>query len=238
MITLGLGCQHFDASGSGSHSVSTQKMADTKELKGKVDFGIITVREDEFQAVLQRFPSEGPIDGRRRYGISHLKLNDQEEYTVALVRCAESGTGEGQSVARDLIEDLDPQWLLLVGIAGGIPADDYTLGDVVAALRLHDFTITAHLEGDTSSTEEFGLTGGPIHRHVQDQLAFLPAMSSELGEWNSESAIGLPPPPVRVVKQNLYGDDESRKRVRESLKAAFRWDTTPATGENWRCCFK
>ena len=31
---------------------------DAAELKGKVDFGIITIREDEFEAVLQRFPGK------------------------------------------------------------------------------------------------------------------------------------------------------------------------------------
>jgi hypothetical protein len=37
------------------------------ELQGKVDFGIITIREDEFEAVLARFPSVGRVSGRGNY---------------------------------------------------------------------------------------------------------------------------------------------------------------------------
>lgn len=196
-------------------------MLDIKQIKGKVDFCIITIREDEFEAVLQRFSPTATVEGRRRYGLSYLKTNDNAEYVIALARCHEQGTGEGQNIAHDLIEDLDPQWLLLVGIAGGVPADEHTLGDVVAALRLHDFTITARLEGADGSKNEFAITGGPMHRQVQDLLAYLPAMSSDLGDWNSDSSIGLPTPPVKITKQNLYGDDEWKKRVRESLKRHF-----------------
>lgn len=64
-------------------------------------------------------------------------------YSVALTRCLEQGTGEAQNVARDLIEDLDPQWLLVVGIAGGVPASELTLGDVVVSTRILDFSVEA-----------------------------------------------------------------------------------------------
>lgn len=94
-------------------------LVDIKRLKHKVDFGIITIREDEFEAVLQRFPLAATTEGRRRYGLSNLQTYDGAEYVIALARCHEQGTGEGQNIASDLIEDFDPQWLLLVGIAGG-----------------------------------------------------------------------------------------------------------------------
>lgn len=85
-------------------------------------------------------------------------------------------------------------------------------------MRLHDFTVTAHMEGDK---EAFAIAGGPMHKDVQDLLAYLPAMNPVLGDWNSSSSIGLPTPPVKVTKQNIYGDEQWRKRVRESLKRHF-----------------
>jgi nucleoside phosphorylase len=190
----------------------------SEKLKGKIDFGIISIREDEFEAVLKRFTQVATIEGRRHYALSKLITLDGSEYTIALVRCPEQGNGEGQNVARDLIEDLDPQWLLLVGIAGGVPADEYTLGDVIAASRLHDFTVTAHIEGNI---EEFAVTGGPMHLEVQDLLAYLPAMNSDLGDWNSESSIRQKMPPVKIVKGSTYGNEQWKKRVRASLNRHF-----------------
>jgi hypothetical protein len=56
-------------------------------VTGKVDFGIITIREDEFEAVLEKFPDEIEIvSGRRQYNLRRLKLSDGKTY---LRQCAE-----------------------------------------------------------------------------------------------------------------------------------------------------
>src|SRR5688572_20162079 len=100
--------------------------------KGKVDFGIITIREDEFAAVLQRVPEKiGTVSAHRRYRLRRLPLSAAESYTVAIVRCMEQGNGEAQDAARDLLEDLAPAWIFVVGIAGGVPAYEFSLGDVL-----------------------------------------------------------------------------------------------------------
>lgn len=116
-----------------------QEEVDISGLKGKVDFGIITVREDEYLAVLQRLRPERMVTGRQTYSLTRLRTTNQGEYLIASVRCVEQGTAEGQKVANNLIEDLNPSWILLVGIAGSVPDYEYTLGDVVLATRLHDF---------------------------------------------------------------------------------------------------
>lgn len=36
-----------------------------EDLRGVIDFGIITIREDEFEAVLDRLPRFGSTAGRR-----------------------------------------------------------------------------------------------------------------------------------------------------------------------------
>ena len=46
---------------------------------------------------------------------------DGDQKGVAVVRCLEPGQGLAQDAARDMIDDLDPEWLLVVGIAGGVP---------------------------------------------------------------------------------------------------------------------
>src|SRR5215210_7565227 len=99
----------------------TQKRANVAEYKDKVDFGIITIREDEWEALLQRIPREELAVGRQTYAISRLQTINEDEYVIASVRCPEPGNNQGQAVARTLIDELNPQWILLVGIAGSIP---------------------------------------------------------------------------------------------------------------------
>src|SRR5258708_7944434 len=80
----------------------------------KVDVGILTIREDEFSAVLEAFPDEAGILERknREYTLRHADISTGERYLVAVLRQAEQGNGEAQSAARDLIEDLAPKLIL------------------------------------------------------------------------------------------------------------------------------
>ena len=92
-------------------------MIPASEVKGHVHFGMITMRTDEFEAVLHRFPSQDNAMGQNRlYSLSRFSVGPTE-YTVAVMRCPEQGTGEAQDAARDLIDELDPRWLVVVGIA-------------------------------------------------------------------------------------------------------------------------
>ena len=148
-----------------------------EDLRGKIDFGIITIREDEFEAALDRQPRFGSMAGRRWYNFGRIELPNGGEYLTAVVRCTEQGTGEAQAVANDLIEELRPRWLLVVGIAGGIPADEFSLGDVVVSTRIHDLSVESALQG---GEREFALMGGPIHRAAAIIVANLAAMKEVL----------------------------------------------------------
>lgn len=112
-------------------------------VKGTVDFGILTIREDEFEAVLERLPPQATVKGRRAYNLHWMELPEGGSYLVAMVRCIEQGNTEALDAARDLLEELAPQWLLVVGIAGGVPSDETSLGDVVVSTRIVDFSVEA-----------------------------------------------------------------------------------------------
>lgn len=186
-------------------------------LKGKVDFGIITIREDEFQAVLDRLPTEETVVGRQRYAISKLRTISDDEYLIASVRCLEQGTNQAQEVARTLIDELDPQWILIVGIAGSVPDFEYTIGDVLLASRLHDYSVSALIEGTNGEvTQEFTDMGGPMHQDVQSLLAFLPAIPTN-GWWQADS-VSVPRPDLKLGKDYFYGDDEWSNKVKACLK--------------------
>lgn len=194
-------------------SMNAQSLS-INNLVGKVDFGILTIREDEFEAVLERFPPVGRVSGRRQYNISQVPLPGGGFYLIAVVRCIEQGTGEAQSAAHDLLEDLKPHWLLLIGIAGGVPSEEFSLGDVVVSTRVCDFSVEAVLQ---ERQPEYALRGGPMEKDAAGYAANLLALKSELGHWNSPEFITTTRPTLTFGDESLYGDDGWKDKVRKAL---------------------
>src|SRR6185295_8571910 len=112
--------------------------------------GIVTIRDDEFRAVLDMLPDKaGTFQGAHRtYSLRRADVGGGEHYRIAVLRQPEQGEGEAQDVARDLIDDLGPRLVLVVGIASGRPSDDVQLGDVVVSTRIHDFTVEMRKAGE------------------------------------------------------------------------------------------
>ncbi len=203
--------------------VAVDTSDDAASLRGRVTFGVITVREDEFAALLQRFPERRSIRGPKRlYEYAVVPTATGVKVGVAIARLLEQGHGSAQAMAQAFIDELNPSWLLLVGIAGGIPAHEFSLGDVLLSSRLHNFAVSAALEG---RSPEFSATGGPMHQDVERLLAHLPtALEGRLGLWNSEEAIGRPKPivsPPGVAHSTLYGERGWRRKVSNSLLHHF-----------------
>ena len=74
---------------------------DVESFKGKTDFGIISIREDEFLAVLERFAPDRYAMGSQRYEIGRVRTNGGGYYTVAAVRCVhERGAAPGAAGRR------------------------------------------------------------------------------------------------------------------------------------------
>lgn len=194
---------------------------DIKELKGQLDFGIISIREDEFEAVLQRFSPTDYAVGRRRYEIGMVSTANGGYYRYAAVRLPEPGEGMAQRVADDLIDDLDPRWLLLIGIGGGVPSTDFSLGDVICATRVHDFCVRAVTQEEH---EKFSGGGGPMHPEVQSLLGSLPSIVRRLTGWNRSDAIGMVKPGLHVPPAQsdcYYGDDSWKVEVHRTLQYHF-----------------
>src|SRR5262249_15042679 len=141
----------------------------------RMDIGILTIRDDEFRAVLSAFPdSNGTFKGertQREYALRRADAGQGAQYRLAVLRQIEQGNGEAQSAARDLIEDFAPQLILVVGIAGSMPSADVTLGDVVLSTRIHDFTVEARSAGEEPT---YSTTDGPIARALATASAHLP----------------------------------------------------------------
>jgi nucleoside phosphorylase len=197
------------------------KVTKIADIKGKVDFGIITIRQDEYEAVLQRLPTESIATGRQTYALSRVMTSNDDEYLIASVRCPEQGNGQGQATAHILIEELRPQWILLVGIAGSVPDYEYTLGDVLLATRLHDFSVSASIEDSGQQTRKYDLRGGPMHPKIQSLLGSLPAIEPFFDRWNTKQFLTVNRPTTKVTAESLYGDTKWKAKVQESLNRYF-----------------
>lgn len=207
--------------------ISAHLVADPVALNGgsnRVDFAVITIREDESEAVLRRLEPTGLDDRERRYRTGTILIDGGARRTFALVRCPEQGEQVALDVTRDVISDVDPHWIVLCGICGCVPSKDFTLGDVICATRVTDFSVQAAIEKKTGEVREFNSAGGPMHRRVENLLADLPAMKSALSGWNSGRSIGLPKPAINVRSiplSRLYGGVKWRRSVVESLEHHF-----------------
>jgi nucleoside phosphorylase len=183
----------------------------------KVDIGILTIRDDEFRAVLDVFPQKAGAGvhkgANRQYILRHAEVATGERYTVAILRQVEQGTGEAQHAARDLMEDLSPKLVLVVGIAGGLPSDDVTLGDVVLGTRIHDYTVAAIKAGHEAT---YAATGGPIDQAIAAAVVALAGREDELGDWTS----GLPSQPTVAWTEEgqVYGPPEWQRELRAKLE--------------------
>ena len=175
-----------------------------------VDFAIITIREDEFEAILQRFslkPQHG--SSGRTYRISQIKTQAGQICTVAITSCVEQGTDTAQQVTNDVISDLDPQILLVVGIAGGVPSNDFTLGDVIISSRINNFNVSKRYK---DGTEKFYMSSS-IHPFTSGIVASLHLHTEQLTDWNNPTAIKLKRPTVDVSQ---FDTDTFKKKVTAS----------------------
>ncbi len=189
-------------------------------LRGKVDVGILTMREDEEDAVLSRFPPAAICEAVP-CGISYVTV-EGGHYTVAVTRC-QQGLNAAQKATDILIQELAPNWIAVVGIAGAVPDSDFTLGDVVIADHVHNLALAARKLGK----ESYSLAGGPVHALVDNVLKGLRARRVELQGWNTRAAIGAARPSFNVSAAKCYGTRAFQKEVRESLMLHFSGKPRP-----------
>ena len=188
---------------------------ESTDLRGEVDVAILTMREDEEDAVLKRFPTAAYCE-EAGCSISYL-LVEGGYFTVAITRSLRQGTNEAQKVTETLIRKLAPTWIIVVGIAGAVPDSDFTLGDVIVADRVYDLTLSASKQGK----REYSLAGGSVHALVDRVLVGLRARRDELQAWNRRDAIGAARPSMSVANALYYGTAAFRRQVRESLESHF-----------------
>jgi nucleoside phosphorylase len=192
------------------------------EARDCVDLGIITMKIEEFQAVLQRFPTTFEAYGKLKYNISQFVDANGKPHYAAVVRTNEQGDLSAQATARSLIDDLKPDHVILVGIAGAKPEQEFTLGDVIVANRMYNFMVTA---ANADGSVEYAVHGSPAHPVAQLVAANLAADFDKYGNWYNAAAIGMTRPPVSLCDRRFAGPETWKSKLREVLGHYFGEDS-------------
>jgi nucleoside phosphorylase len=191
------------------------------EVAGHSRYAILTTREDEYRAVASRLDNRQiVVRGQNAYeyctyGSGHATAG------LLLTRCVEQGPAAAQAVTSRLLYECAPEWLLLVGIAGALPDEEFCLGDVILASRLADYSISAAIEG---GLREIDLRGGPMHRDVENLLSLAATLDYAL-PWSSTEAVGMERPVETEAaigdSTRYYGNEQWQAQVQRSLIAGF-----------------
>jgi len=180
------------------------------------------------------------------YTIHYANTGDGKRYRIAIARLLEQGNGEARDAAQDLIDELAPTLVLVVGIAGASPLEYVKLGDVVVSTWIHDFTMEVRKTGqepEDSVTDDIAhpkahalfeyagkeikyfVTDGPIDKAMAAFVTNLAAYEDELGSWTMD----LPPsPPVTWESdEQLYGPPDWQSELRAKLTYHYGTSATP-----------
>lgn len=178
-----------------------------------IDVAIITMKEEEFVAALKAFdptPSLRRKGKRRDYDISRIETAEGPCH-VAITRCIQQGNSFSQSAATDIIEDLSPAFILVVGIAGGVPSKDFTLGDVILSSYIHNLT----LEDTGTGSSRYNALGMPLHTD-----------SARIVERLQGILRSVPAPKIELLRPSFKGSHTTKDAVwNKTIDESFRFHT-------------
>jgi len=120
----------------------------------EVDFAIITALDLECQAVVCRLQSHKiqtfeATDIRTYHRGVVPTENSNGSYEIVVVLLPSMGNEPSTAATTDVIQQFNPSYVLMVGIAGGIPQDDLALGDVVVADQIILYEYAKETEGES-----------------------------------------------------------------------------------------
>ena len=182
------------------------------------DIGIITMKPEEFRAVLKRFVPDHTADGQTlRYNFCKFPDNAGKELTAAIVR-SRQGDVSALYTAMELIREVRPRLVVLVGIAGGRPAGEFTLGDVVVASKMINLTVDA---ANPDGSRGYATSAAELHPDVERVVLNLEGDAGRYGDWNSATSISMERPRVSLAKRNFKGPADWQAKTREALAKYF-----------------
>ena len=181
--------------------------APTSISQGPIDFAIVTALRVERDAVLQRLEATERIqeDGDPyTYILGKVSIPGTDfSYRVVLVQLADPGNVEAATATTHVVQRWLPNYILMVGIAGGIAAEGVRHGDVVVAHHVH------YYEPGKRTAE------GEQRRFVQyasDRMLRARAEDYETTDWKDDVAVDTPDN-TGFVPRALFGPIASGELV-------------------------
>lgn len=152
-----------------------------------MDVGIVTMKEEEHVALLDKFEPTTYLRGiRRDYDVASVSTN-RGACRVAITRCVQQGNGFAQRAAQEMLSDIKPRFLLVVGIAGGVPTEDFCLGDVVVSSYIQDLTLED--TGTGPGDQRYDAKGCPLHPSATRIVERLRAIERHARGWDSAESV-------------------------------------------------
>ena len=169
-----------------------------------IDIGIITIKEEEYEALLDKFNTTKQLDGKNRdYDLASVPT-DRGVCHVAITRCLQQGNANAQNAVNELLHDLEPRFVLVVGIAGGVPSQEFCLGDVVISNYIQDLTLED--TGSRPGMQRFNALGGPLHPAASRIVERLRAIERGTVAWNTPASIAQERPIMEGELTTTYSD--------------------------------
>lgn len=191
---------------------STVESGDGMDLR--FDVGIVTMKEEEYEALLDKFEPTSHFAGANRdYEVATL-TTDRGDCRVAITRCGQQGNSFAQTAAMEMLSDVKPRFLLVVGIAGGVPTVDFCLGDVVLSSYIQDLTLED--TGTAPGKERYNALGGPLHPSASRIVERLRAVERSEVDWNTDDSIACERPGLNGV--HTTDDADWNASIDEALR--------------------
>jgi hypothetical protein len=157
----------------------------------EIDFGIVTAKPLERDAVVRCLDKCEKVQNEhldiRTYYLGDVAVASGL-YKVVVVLTSDAGTVDAVATTGDLIRHWNPRYVIMLGIAGGIPRDGLTLGDVVVADQVIEYEYAKEL---------------PEHSEIRPRVhrcdALLLSRVKDLSNWSH--SIDVPRPLQRFAKR-------------------------------------
>lgn len=198
---------------------------DINDVKDKLNVAAITIRDDEYEAFCNAVNARDTLmNGKKnpiyRYAIVTAKTGF--EFHIAIIRTGEQGNEEAQAVTSNIYFDFDPQWVFLVGIGGGFPQEQFTLGDVYLATRYHNLSVRSVSEGQP---EQYRGGGGPMKRYWASLASNIAGVSHRFKGWDSAEALGAKRPTLEAPGSPdadvYYGEEQDNRDTHKHVLTHF-----------------
>jgi len=163
------------------------------DVMDRIDVGFITIRKDEFSALCDAVnPTCHVVDGNRRYEIAEVSTQNGL-CRVAVMQTVNQGNRVSQGAATDMIASLQPKFVVVFGIGGGVPTTDYCLGDVIVASHVMDLSVED--TGTEPSQQRFDAEGFQLHVRANRVMTSVAAVERRAArKWNVGDHIVVPRP--------------------------------------------